>query len=238
LHPWTRWDIKGRKMLKPKKGYAGTVLKAIAAVILAVVAYVGLQYGTMLRDMARAADVYSQGDLEGALAIYEDIENRVRAHGAIRLIPASDRQTLLLNQARLLYALRRYDEAADRLSREDEISGAATDGRFFLLRGNIGVRRTLAEYRKSPQERGGSLLAIDQSQLAQAMNLLSEGLLIAGDSLREALELNPNDWDTKYNFEYVDNLRKSVQSSAQDQMKMLEEGEQPPTEALPPELIG
>jgi tetratricopeptide (TPR) repeat protein len=233
-----RRDFKGGTMLKPKKGYGGTVVKAVIGVVLAIAAYLGLQYGAVLRDMGRAADVYSQGDLEGALAVYEGVEARLRAHGAIRLIPSSDRQTLLLNQARLLYALKRYDEAADRLSREDEISGAATDGRFFLLRGNIGVRRTLAEYRKSPQDRGGSLLAIDQSQLAQAMNLLSEGLLIAGDSLREALELNPNDWDTKYNFEYVDNLRKSVQSSAQDQMKMLEEGEAPPTEALPPELIG
>jgi tetratricopeptide (TPR) repeat protein len=224
--------------MKPRKGHAGTIGKAIIAVTLALCAYVGLQYGALLRSMTRAAAQYSQGDLEGALATYDGIESTLRAHGAIRFIPTSDRQTLLLNQARLLYALQRYDEAVERLAREDEISGAATDGRFYLLRGNIGVKRALAEYRKSPEERGGSRLAIDQGQLAQAMNQLGEGLAVAEDSLREALQLSPNDWDTKYNFEYVDNLRKSIQSEAQENMQILEEGEQAPTEALPPELVG
>ena len=124
-----------------------TIGKWLLAAALAAIAYPGLQYGAVLRDMDRARSLYAQGDLEAALGTYQRVESRLRAHRAMRLIPAGDRQTLLLNQARLLYALNRYDDALDELRKEDEISGIATDGRFYLLRGNIVFRRTLQEFR-------------------------------------------------------------------------------------------
>ena len=216
-----------------RKRYGRTVGKSLAAVVLALVGYIGLQYHAMLRDMDRAAGVYAQGNLEGALQAYEGVESRLRAHGAIRLIPSSDRQTLLLNEARLLYALGRYDEAVDRLQREDDISGVATDGRFFLLRGNITFQRALQEYRKpsaTPQ--------VTPAGLAESVNLLREGLIRAEDSYRESLQINPNDWDAKYNYEYVDNMQKDLAASVEEHIKILEESEVPPTEALPPEQVG
>src|SRR5712691_2086715 len=104
--------------LMAKKRYGRAMGKSLAAVLLALVAYIGLQYGAVLRDMDRAATLYSTGDIEAALKTYEGVEARLRAHGAMRLVPSRDRQTLLLNQARLLYALNRYDEATDRLRKE------------------------------------------------------------------------------------------------------------------------
>src|SRR5688572_11124230 len=109
-----------------RKRYGRTVGQGLAGVVLVLVAYAGLQYHAMLRGMDHAAALYGQGDLEEALKAYEGVESRLRAHGAMRLVPGRDRQTLLLNQARLLYALNRYDEAVDRLQREDDISGVAT----------------------------------------------------------------------------------------------------------------
>ena len=178
-----------------KKQYGRTAGKVLAGVVLALVAYAGLQYHAMLRAMDRAAVLYSQGNLEGALKAYEGVESKLRAHGAIRLIPAGDRQTLLLNQARVLYALGRYDDAVDRLQREDDVSGVATDGRFFLLRGNITFRRALEEYRKPAKTP-----RVTPAGLAESLNLLKDGLNRTEDSYRQSLQINPNDWDAKYNY--------------------------------------
>jgi tetratricopeptide (TPR) repeat protein len=200
--------------------------------VLALVAYAGLQYHAMLREMDRAAALYGQGNLEEALQAYEGVESRLRAHGAMRLVPSSDRQTLLLNQARLLYALSRYDDAVDRLQREDDISGVATDGRFFLLRGNIAFQRAIQEYRKP------SKTVVTPAGLAESLNLLRDGLIRAEDSYREALQINPDDWDAKYNYEYVEKMQKDLANSVEEHIKIMEESQAPPTEALPPEQVG
>ena len=214
------------------KHYGRTTGNVLAGVVLAVVAYAGLQYHALLREMDRAAVLYRQGNLEGALNAYQGVESTLRAHGAIRFLPASDRQTLLLNQARVLYALGRYDEALDRLQREDDISGVTTDGRFFLLRGDITLRRALQEYRKP-----GKTPQVSPAGLAESLNLLKDGLNRAEDSYRQSLEINPNDWDAKYNYEYVGKMQKDLAGSVEENMKILQE-ELPPTEALPPEQVG
>jgi tetratricopeptide (TPR) repeat protein len=215
-----------------RKRQGRTAGKVLASVVLALIAYPGLQYHVMLREMDRATVLYSQGNLDGALTAYERVESKLRAHGAMRLIPASDRQTLLLNEARVLYTLGRYDEAIDRLQREDDLSGVATDGRFSLLRGNITFRRAIEEYRKpskTPQ--------VTQAGLAESLNLLKDGLNRAEESYRQSLQLNPNDWDAKYNYEYVSKMQKDLAGTVEENMKILQE-ELPPTEALPPEQVG
>lgn len=216
-----------------RKRYGRTVARGVAGVVLALLAYSGLQYHTMLRQMDRAAALYGQGNLEEALQAYEGVESRLRAHGAMRLIPSGDRQTLLLNQARLLYALGRYDDAVERLQREDDISGVATDGRFFLLRGNITFRRAMEEYR-----RPSATPVMTPGGLAESLNLLRDGLIRAEDSYRESLQMRPDDWDAKYNYEYVDKMQKDLADSVEEHIKILQESELPPTEALPPEQVG
>jgi hypothetical protein len=53
-----------------------------------------------------------------------------------------------------------------------------------------------------------------------------------------SLQINPNDWDAKYNYEYVDNMQKDLATSVEEHIKILDERELPPTEALPPEQVG
>lgn len=216
-----------------KKRHGRTAGKVLAGVVLTLVAYAGLQYHVMLRDIDRAAVLYSQGNLEEALNAYGSVESRLRAHGAIRLVPSRDRQTLLLNQARLLYALGRYDDAVARLQKEDDISGVATDGRFFLLRGNIAFQRAIQEYRKPSKTP-----SVTPAGLAESLNLLRDGLIRAEDSYRESLQINPNDWDAKYNYEYVEKMQKDLANSVEEHLKILEESQVPPTDALPPEQVG
>src|SRR5437867_5420428 len=102
-------------------------IKIFAAVALLAITLIGFSYGSLLRDMDQAAEEYGQGDPEAALARYEKIEQRLRSVGALRMIPAKDRRNLILNQARLLYALGRYDDALERMDRETEIGGASNN---------------------------------------------------------------------------------------------------------------
>ena len=200
-------------------------IKIVAAIGLLTLTLVGLTSASVLRDMDRAAEQYNQGDIEGALKQYENIELRLRSLGSLRLIPAKDRRNLLLNQARLLYALGRYDDAQDRMDREAEISGSSNgDSRFLLLNGEIAFRKATKNYRESAK---------------QDTRLLEEALHAAEDSLRESLRLNPNDWDAKYNFEYINFVRNLMNQNQQGKIKILMENvrveeQRPP--ALPADL--
>ena len=200
-------------------------IKIVAAIGLLTLTLVGLTSASVLRDMDRAAEQYNQGDIEGALKQYENIELRLRSLGSLRLIPAKERRNLLLNQARLLYALGRYDDAEDRMDREAEISGSSNgDSRFFLLTGEIAFRKATKNYRESAK---------------QDTRLLEEALHAAEDSLRESLRLNPNDWDAKYNFEYINFVRNLMNQNQQGKIKILMENvrveeQRPP--ALPADL--
>jgi len=205
-----------------KRRYGLTIGKWVAGLVLAVVTYLGLQYSALLTDMSQAASLYSQGDIKGALSIYEGVEERVRAHGVMRLLPVRDRQNLFLNEARLLYALNQYDDAIEQLGKEDAISGVTTDGRFFLLRGNIRYRRARLTFEQSVQK---------------DVRLLEEDLLSAEDSLQESLRLNPDDWDAKHNFEFINRMRKALATPAEE-VKLLQESEEPQIKQLPPELAG
>ncbi len=208
-----------------RKKYGKQIAKVVAAVVLVLVVVIGLGYGSLLRGMDRASAAYSRGDVETALQQYASIEQRLRSLGAIRLIPSEDRKNLLLNQARLLYALDRYDDAQDAMDRESEIDGGMNnDGRFLLLKGEIAFRKAVKIYTDSP---------------AKDTKRLEESLRTAEDNLRDALRLSPNDWDTKYNFEYVSHVRSLLNPQQTVQaniiMNKIRTDKQPPTN-LPIEL--
>ena len=126
--------------------------------MLLIVTVIGLNYGSLLRGMDQAAEEYGRGDVEAALTRYESIEGRLRSLGALRLIPVKDRGNLILNQARLLYALGRYDDAEVAMDREAEIAGVTNnDCRFLLLNGEIAFRRAVRNYRESAKRDPGLL---------------------------------------------------------------------------------
>src|SRR5438093_8588739 len=185
------------------------LIKIVPAVVLLVVTVIGFTYDSLLRDMDQAGKAYSQGDPEAALTRYEKIEQRLGSLGALRLIPVKDRKNLILNQARLLYALGRYDDALERINRESEISGGSNnDGRFLVLKGEIALRKAMKNYSESPQKDS---------------RLLEEALHAAEDSLRDSLRLNPNDWDAKYSFEHVNFVRNLMNQNQQGQIKIMME---------------
>ncbi len=193
-----------------RKQYGQQFGKIFAAIVLLIVTVIGLSYGSLLRDMDQAAEEYSRGDADAALKRYDSIDQRLRSIGALRAIPVKDRRNLILNQTRLLYALGRYDDAQERMDREAEIAGATSnnDGRFLLLKGEIAFRKAFKNYRESTKK--------DQ-------RLLEEALRAAEDNLRDSLRLSPNDWDAKYNFEYVNYIRNLMNQDQPGKIKILME---------------
>jgi len=218
-------------MARKRKSQGLMVAKVLIGIVLAAIAYVGLTYGSMLKEMDAASADYSRGDLEAALKRYEGVEEKLRGFkvplskiDGLRVIPARDRHNLFLNQSRMLYGMKQYNDSAERLEKENEISGVTTDSRFFLLRGNINFRKAVTTYQ--------------QSQKKDA-NLLEENLLGAEDSIKESLQMYPGDWDAKYNYEFINNVRKMLTSKDSEKVKLLmEEEAKPQTKELPPELAG
>jgi tetratricopeptide (TPR) repeat protein len=207
-----------------RKQYGKQFGKVFAAIILLIVTVIGLSYGSLLRGMDQAADEYSRGDAEAALSLYEGIDQRLTSIGALRAIPAKDRRNLILNQARLLYELGRYDDALGQMDRETEITGTTSDdGRFLLLKGQIAFRKAVMNYREA-----------DQTD----PQLLDESFRGAEDNLRDSLRLSPNDWDAKYNFEFVNYIRNLLKQNQPVRLRLLMENvrvkELPPT-VIPPE---
>ena len=219
-----------------RKQYGKNVAKMFLGVVLLVVAAVGLAYWSLVREMGRAENDYSQGATEAALRRYENVEKRLRAVGILRFFPARDRQNLFLNQARLLYdlgrdaevaedaetALERYDEAAERLERENEIASSNSDGRFFLWRGNIAFRKAWSSYKESERK---------------DMRILLDAWRAAEENLRDSMRANPNDWDAKFNFEFINYIRSMMSQDEGEKVQILMENvrEKPKPADLPPE---
>ncbi len=211
-------------MARKRKSHSWTIAKILIGIVLAVVAYLGLTYGSLLKEMETASQDYSRGDMEAALKRYETVEEKLRSFNALRVIPAGDRHNLFLNQARMLYNMKQLNDAGERLEKENEISGVTTDSRFFLLRGNINFKKAVTTYQQSTKKDA---------------NLLEENLLGAEDSIRESLQMEPGDWDAKYNYEFINNVRKMLTSKDSEKVKLLmEEEAKPQTKELPPELAG
>lgn len=189
-----------------RKNHNQRILKVLAGAILLVIALIGLEYGSLLRSMSQAADDYNRGDSAAALKKYEDVEETLRSYDAIRLIPGGDRRNLFLDEARMLYAMGNYDEALERLNLENQISGNSNDSRYYLLHGDITFRKALKASRASGDD---------------DPHMLAEAIAPAEDDLRESLRLDPENWDAKYNLEYVDYIRTTLEKDEEEGMKVL-----------------
>jgi hypothetical protein len=188
-----------------RKNYNKQTLKVSTGILLLIVSLVGLEYGSLLRAMDQAAEDYGRSDVEAALKRYDKIEGQLRSLGVIRLIPAGDRRILFLDEARSLYALGRYDDGLERLERENQFSGTISDSRFSLLRAEITFRK-----------------ATKGNESAQAdPQVLLDGIGAAEDDLRESLRQEPDNWDAKYNFEYINHIRNELERDQKEGMKVL-----------------
>jgi hypothetical protein len=155
--------------------------------------------------MDQAAKDYGRGDADAAWKRYDNIEHQLRSLGVIRFIPGGDRRILFLDEAGSLYALGRYDDALEALARENQFSATISDSRFSLLRAEITFRKAI---KNSESEKA------DPQALEDAIGATE-------DDLRESLRQEPNNWDAKYNFEYINRIRNELERGQKEGMKVL-----------------
>jgi hypothetical protein len=180
------------------------IIKFSVGILLLILSLIGLEYASLLRGIDLATDDYNRSDPEAALKRYDGIELRLRSFEAMRFIPGEDRRILFLNEARSLYALGHYDDALERIERENQFSGVS-DSRFSLLRGEITFRKATQNDKASTDD----------------PQILEDAMSAAQDDLRQSLRAEPNNWDAKYDFEYVNYIRNELEKDQKEGMKLL-----------------
>ena len=106
------------------------------------------------------------------------------------------------------------------------LSALTTDGSYLGLRGNLAFRKAVENYMKSERK---------------DPQVLEEALLAAEDNMRNALKANSDNWDSKYNYEYVNYIRNLLTQSGQGKMNILMENVRPKEikrKPLTPEQMG
>ena len=183
-----------------RKHYNRHILKFSSGILLLIVSSVGLEYGSLLRAMDQAAEDYGRSDVEAALkrVVCVTIQSVMNPPYEAPII-------LFLDEARSLYSLGRYDDALERMERENQFSAMITDGRFSLLRGDVTFRKG----------------TINAGAAKSDSQILEDAISAAEDDLRESLRQDPNNWDAKYNFEYVNYIQKQLERDQKEGLKLL-----------------
>jgi tetratricopeptide (TPR) repeat protein len=182
--------------------------------VLALVAGLGLvalsAWGRPIADGRRAADA---GRLDEALAHYASGEARFnRVPFTKQLLPAVYHGTIA-NQLLLHYQLRNYDDLLEKAATSPSIAPV-----HFWAGSALFVK---ARDEEEPE--------IRLSWLGRAV-----------EEFRQALELAPDDWDTKYNYELtsrlLDELRKQPKTPPKQMLQLLRP--EPKTGGRPPRRVG
>ncbi len=160
-----------------------------------------------LHPVSQAERAAEQQNFEQALTYYAVAEDRFNQIGIARqLLPASY-NAVVTNQLRLLYRL-------DELDRLLEMAAAHT--------GNASARYWS----------GSALFAKAVTQTEKAAQIAWLGR--AREEFRSALELVPEDWDTKYNYELTERLLAELRDKPSPPEQILELLRPKPKEGEPP----
>jgi tetratricopeptide (TPR) repeat protein len=168
-------------------GIKSIVLGLMVFVLLA--GCTALAYARWTRPITEADAALAAGQFDRALASYGVAETRFDQIPPIKQLFSSEYNRLIANQLWLLYRMGRYDEIIDKAERAPE--GAMPH--FWA---------GLALYHKGDAER---------KQEARQQLLTS-----AQQELHHAVEAAPEDWDTKYDFELVTRLQKTMAAHSKD----------------------
>ena len=184
-----------------------------AAILALVAGTAALAYGWWTRPAADGDRALSEGRYEQALASYAEAEARFARAAPARQIFAADHSHVLANELWILHHLNRYDELIDKAQRAPE----SALPHFWT--GSAMFAKARAEEKPEPR-------------LAW--------LTRAEEEFRRAIEADPQDWNTKYNFELVTKLaaelRKQPETPPNQLMQLLRP--QPKPGAKPVKRVG
>jgi tetratricopeptide (TPR) repeat protein len=183
------------------------------AVILMLLAGVGLvSYAQWTRTITEADTALATGELDRALAAYQEAEARFDRTPAARQLFAGEYNRLVANRLWVLYRMKRFDDTIDAAEHAPlEASPHFWAGSAFFEKARVEAK---------PETRLGWLVR-------------------AEDEFRKAVEAAPEDWDTKFNYELTSRLaaalRKQPKTPPTQMMQLL----RPPTAgAKAPRRVG
>jgi hypothetical protein len=153
---------------------------SIGALIIALVTGIALlAYARWASPLLAADRALGDGNPRAALELYAVAEARFRRFRLAQQVFSADYARAVYNQLALLFEAGEYDMVLAKA----EIAPPAARPRFWA--GSASFARAMGE--SKPEERLAWLTR-------------------AADELRQALAADPDDWDTKYNYEVVARL--------------------------------
>ena len=178
-----------------------TAIKSLGAAILIVLLLAGVTavgYARWTRSIADADRSLGEGEWDQALGAYAEAEARFDRVPAVRQLLGPDYTRVVGNQLWLLYRLERYDDLIEKAERSPERAAPHFwSGLAFFAK---------ARAEEKPEAQLGWLTRSEEE-------------------LRRAVEAEPTDWDTKYDFELVtrlaSELRKQPKTPPNQLMQLL-----------------
>lgn len=190
-------------------------MKALGTLLVVLMLLAGaalVSYAQWTRVIADGDAALAGDQLEQALAAYEQAETRFERTPAARQLFAREYNRLAANRLWALYRLGRYDD-------------------------------TIAAAERAPLEAGPHFWAgsafFQKARVEEKAETRLGWLARSEDEFRKAVEMAPDDWDTKYNYELIARLaaalRKNPKAPPAQMMQLL----RPPTSgARAPRRVG
>jgi hypothetical protein len=140
-------------------------------------------YGWLARELERAQQAHSRGDLSGAMETYARVEWPMQQlPGLTQILPREHKQASL-NQVAILYSQRRNADALAKLEEIPAYAPALVESADYLFwMGNVLFRHALES--KDPE-----------TSVKTLRSALSE--------YQRGLAAQPDDWDLKFNYELL-----------------------------------
>jgi Flp pilus assembly protein TadD len=167
----------------------GPVLGVVMALLL-VTGVSLVAYARWMRPAEEAEQALTDGQLDRALERYGVAEGRFKKVQPVRTLLNNDYQAIIANQLWALYSMKRYDDVVEKAAASPE--GAAAH--FW----------------------SGSAL-FQKAVLEEKADARAAWLARSEEEFRKALELAPDDWDAKYNYELVKRLEAEMKKKPKNE---------------------
>ena len=177
-----------------------------AAFLLLLVGAGALGYSRWSRPIVEGDSALAAGEFEAAIASYTAMEARFDRIPSTREFFLKDYEHVASNHLFALYRLGRFDEAIEYAQRSPD--GASP---------HFWAGASFFEKAKAEEE-SDSVLAL---------------MTRAEEELKQAVQAEPNDWDTKYDFELTTRLAAALRKEPKTPPKQMMQLLRPPTGAKP-----